>query len=51
MYPTMLKRIQRVCLKCGHTFIAHGRYNRLCPRCKHHQARGLEVHRMIFPWT
>lgn len=51
MFPTVLKRIQRVCIKCGHTFNAHGRFNRICSRCKHHQVRGLEVHRLIFPWT
>ena len=50
MTPSPLKRIQRVCLKCAHNFNAHGRYNRICSRCKYHQIRGIEMHRVIFPW-
>ena len=50
MTPAPLKRMQRLCLKCAHNFTAHGRYNRICNRCKYHQVRGIEMHRVILPW-
>ena len=28
------QRIPRECLKCDRPFIARGRFNRLCPRCR-----------------
>jgi len=27
------EKVKRKCLKCGRSFIARGRYNRICPKC------------------
>ncbi len=52
MYRNVLKKVARVCLKCNHSFTAHGRYNRFCRRCKNHRIDGCyEEHRFIFPWV
>ena len=45
------QRYQRSCLRCTREFIARGRYERFCRRCKAFHFVGLEEHHMIFPWT
>jgi len=32
--PQKPKRIKRRCLKCDETFLAMGRFNRICPSCR-----------------
>jgi len=46
-----LRRMQRVCLKCSTAFKAHGRFNRICSRCKEYHVSGIEVCRLILPWS